>query len=66
MSMPRRASPPGLASNRKPAPWATTRHRWCFWGKDILAWRDDARETIVPEAVVRGPMKKLIAANVAE
>jgi hypothetical protein len=32
----------------------------------IVVWRDDARETIVPQAVVRGPMKKLIAANVAE
>ena len=37
-----------------------------FGVRTILVWRDDARETIVPEAVVRGPMKKLNAANVAE
>jgi hypothetical protein len=34
-------------------------------GKPMSAMAREV-QTIVPEAVVRGPMKKLIAANVAE
>jgi hypothetical protein len=64
MSMPRllaRLGQQAIECLRRRPPLGTV---GAFWA--IVVWRDDAWETIVPEAVVRGPMKKLIAANVAE